>query len=204
MRFARISILAVIGLAIMFSATADVTISDIEVTSGREYKVGGVVAEAALYYIDRAYGFGPLPEDPDDKTLAEDIARAVFIMTANDDKASLGDGFLKFTVKTNSGGFRVWVLRDSRGDAAKAGKAPQWLTDAFDSTEIQFTTPGDANMGAFVIYKGKEVLETGSQVVLGGNTDPPAAGQGSSYVPLVTEEQGLSVEPMGKAAVTWG
>jgi hypothetical protein len=58
----------------------------------------------------------------------------------------------------------------------------------------------DGNMGTFILWS-KE-FESG-EIVLGGNGDPPAAGQGSNYIVLLTAGEGMAVKPLGKFSTTW-
>jgi hypothetical protein len=193
-----VGVLLAVGMQVSAAAPK---ITDIKTGSGKEYKVA-VVGEGVAYYIDRGYTFGALPDIPDNVLKAKTIKGMQFIMTANDDKQSQGATFLTFTADQP---VRLWVCRDSRGDPLKGGKAPQWLTDNFESTGIQVPSNGDGNMGFFVLYKGKKDAPAG-KVSVGGNADAPAAGQASNYVLLVGagESAILAVEPSGRLAVAWG
>ncbi|MBD3182128.1 hypothetical protein GF312_07545 [Candidatus Poribacteria bacterium] len=142
-----------------FSAET-ITVENIEVASGRAY----VVPEAGIdvgtkYYIDRDYVVNLLPEE---------LIGATFIMTGNDDKNSVGEDFLTFTVDIPT---KVWLARDSRGDEGKAGQIPEWLSEDMgwerhEDLKIEVT---DGNMGFFILYS--KDFEKGD-IVLGGNADP--------------------------------
>ena len=78
-------------------------------------------------------------------------------MTANSDHKSKGKAFLTFTTDRS---VRLWVCRDSRGDQIKKGKAPKWLSDNFERMETRIET-NEANMGFFILYRGKKDLPKG-------------------------------------------
>ena len=168
-----------------------VEVTDIEVGSGLPYEVGdGGLEIGTKYYIDRDYVVTAMPED---------LEGATWIMTANDDKNGTGDDFLKFTVGRNA---IVWLARDSRGDEDKGGTVPEWLSEdnGWERHADMLLEVTDGNMGHFVFYS-KE-FEKG-EVVLGGNVDPPAAGQGSNYLVLLTPGADVAVKPGGKLSATW-
>lgn len=191
--------LAAVALAVVGAAWgAPIKITDIKAASGKAYDIG-IVDVGVKYYIDRGYSFGSLPDIPKEILKTQTLKGAQFIMTANDDKQSQGADFLTFT---SDQPVRLWVCRDSRGDSIKGGTAPKWLTDNFDRTEIQVPSNGDGNMGFFILYKGKEDHRA-RKVTLGGNADPPAVGQASNYLALVTPGEGLSVQPKAKLATVW-
>jgi hypothetical protein len=59
----------------------------------------------------------------------------------------------------------------------------------------------DANMGTFNLWK--QSYKKGD-VVIGGNADAPAAGQGSNYIVLIEADKAAAVQPQDKLGVTWG
>lgn len=169
----------------------EIEVADIEVGSGQPYVVGeGGLEVGTKYYIDRDYVVVAMPEE---------LEGATWIMTANDDKGSTGEDFLKFTVNSP---VVVWIGHDSRGEEEKAGTPPEWLSEdkgwmKYPDMAIEVT---DGNMGTFILWS-KE-FESG-EIVLGGNGDPPAAGQGSNYIVLLTAGEGMAVKPLGKFSTTW-
>lgn len=172
-------------------ALEEVEVTDIEVASGNPYEVGdGGLDIGVKYYIDRDYVVTAMPEE---------LIGATWIMTANDDKNGAGEEFLKFVVGRNA---IVWVARDSRGDEDKGGKPPEWLSEdnGWERHAEMLIEVTDGNMGHFVLYS-KEFAK--DEVILGGNVDPPAAGQGSSYLVLITPGEDLAVEPADKLSTTW-
>lgn len=182
------SILLCLSIAL---AQDDVEVKDIEVGSGRPYQVGeGGLNVNVIYYTDRDYIVTAMPEE---------LVGATWIMTANDDKSSAGEDFLKFTV---GGPVVLWLAHDSRGEEEKGGTPPEWLSEdtGWEKHPEMLIEVTDANMGNFILWS-KE-FEKG-EVVLGGNTDPPAAGQGSNYLVLLTPGEAKAVRPLGKLNTTW-
>ena len=196
MHFSFISCLSIICFVSMifclnaFSAE-EIKVENIEATNGRPYMVGpDGIDIGTKYYSDRDYVVNTLPEE---------LIGAMFIMTANDDKNCAGEDFLKFTVDRN---VKIWLARDSRGDEGKGGRVPEWLSEdkgwiRHEDMKIDCT---DGNMGFFILYS--KDFEKG-EIVLGGNTDPPSAGQGSQYLVLLTPGEKLSVESKCKVISTW-
>lgn len=170
-------------------AGKDVKITDIKVGSGKGYKVGdGPFDLNQKYYIDRDYIATSMPDE---------IKEAQFIMTANDDKSSNGDDFLTFEIDKPA---VVWVAHDSRGEKEKGGVPPQWLSDEFEHHPDLKIDVTDGNMGFFTLWE-KEFKK--GTVTLGGNANPPAAGQGSNYFVLIMPSA-AAVRPQGKLSATWG
>lgn len=169
----------------------DIKVTNIKVGSGRPYKVGeGGLKIGTVYYIDRAYVVNTIPKELDG---------ALWIMTANDDKNSVGEDFLRFTVNVP---VIVWLAHDSRGEEEKGGKPPEWLSadkgwEKHPDMKIDVT---DSNMGFFILWS--KSFNKG-EIKLGGNADPPAAGQGSNYIVILTPGKNLSVEPNSKLYKTW-
>ena len=177
-----------IGLALTFLfvclAAAEVGVSNL---SPDTYEVATIAVDE-LYYMDRDYVVISLPAELDGATL---------IVTGNDDKNSAGAGFITFNVGEPT---TVYVGHDSRGDEAKGGVPPEWLSNDFalvEGWEIEVT---DGNMGTFSVWKKEFSVGT---VELGGNADAPAAGQGSMYIVLLTPSSETAVEPGTKLSTTW-
>lgn len=172
-------------------AQEEIKIDNIEVGSGRPYQVGeGGLEVGTTYYTDRAYVVNLMPEE---------LEGAAWIMTANDDKQSQGEDFLKFTVDRP---VVVWMARDSRGDLDKGGTPPEWLSEdnGWERHADMLVEVTDGNMGHFVLWS-KE-FDAG-EIVLGGNADPPAAGQDSSYIVLLMPGKPKAIGPLGKLNTTW-
>ncbi len=172
-------------------ALEEVEVTDVEAASGLPYQVGdGGLDIGVTYYTDRDYIVNVMPEE---------LIGATWIMTGNDDKNGAGDEFLKFTVGRNA---IVWLARDSRGDEGKGGTVPEWLSEdsGWERHEEMLVEVTDGNMGHFVLYS-KEFAQ--GEVILGGNVDPPAAGQGSNYLVLITPGEDAAVEPADKLSTTW-
>lgn len=167
-----------------FLATAEVGISNL---TPDNYEVGTIAVDE-VYYIDRDYTVISMPAELEGATL---------IMTANDDKHSTGAGFITFDIDQPA---TVYIAHDSRGEEAKGGVPPEWLSSEFtivEGWEIEVT---DANMGTFNVWKKDFPAGT---VELGGNEDPPAAGHGSNYIVLLMPSEVTSVKLEGKLAATW-
>lgn len=170
----------------------DIKIANIKVASGKPYKVGeGGLKVGSKYYIDRDYIVNTIPKD---------LEGALWIMTANDDKNSVGEEFLRFTVNVP---VIVWLAHDSRGEEEKGGKPPEWLSadkgwEKHPDMKIDVT---DTNMGFFILWS--KSFNKGD-VILGGNADPPAAGQGSNYIVLLMPGKNLAIDPISRLYKTWG
>jgi hypothetical protein len=178
-----------ISLALTFLlvclAAAEVSVSNL---SPDKYQVGTIAVDE-MYYMDRDYTVISLPAELEGATL---------ITTGNDDKNSTGAGFITFNIGEPA---TVYIGHDSRGEEAKGGVPPEWLSNDFalvEGWEIEVT---DANMGTFNVWKKEFSAGT---VELDGNTDAPAAGQGSMYIVLLTPATGAAVEPGTKLTTTWG
>ena len=171
-------------------AGTDVKITITKVGSGKEYKVGdGPFDLNKKYYIDRDFVATSMPDE---------VNGAQWIMTANDDKSSTGDDFLTFEIDQPA---VVWVAHDSRGEKDKGGVPPKWLSDEFKQHPDLKIDVTDTNMGFFTLWE-KEFKK--GTVTLGGNADPPAAGQGSNYIVLIMPGTAQAVQLHGKLGVTWG
>ncbi len=169
----------------------EIKVTNIKAGSGKQYKVGdGGLKIGTVYYIDRTYVVNTIPEELDG---------ALWIMTANDDKNSIGKDFHSFTVNVP---VIVWLAHDSRGEEEKGGKPPEWLSEKngwekHPDMKIDVT---DANMGFFILWS--KSFNKG-EIKLGGNADPPASGQGSNYIVLLTPGKSLAVDPVSKLYKTW-
>ncbi len=171
-------------------AGEDIKVTNIEAKSGKQYEVGdGEFDLNKKYYIDRDYVATSMPDE---------IKGALWIMTGNDDKNSAGDDFLTFEVDKP---VVVWVAHDSRGEKDKGGVPPAWLADNFEHHPDLIIDVTDGNMGFFALWKAE--FEKGT-IILGGNADPPAAGQGSNYMVLLTPGKSKAVQSQGKLSTTWG
>ncbi|MGB9595778.1 MAG: hypothetical protein ACPL7B_05805, partial [Candidatus Poribacteria bacterium] len=98
---------------------ADVVVSNLVPD---KYKVEPISVNM-VYYVDRAYTIISFPNELKDATV---------IRTGNDDKNSKGDGFLKFNINQSA---TVYVAHDSRGESAKGGVPPEWLSKNFTFIE---------------------------------------------------------------------
>jgi len=166
-------------------ATAQVGVSKLV---PEKYKVAPVAANAK-YYVDRDYTIVSLPKE---------LEAATMIMTGNDEKKSTGEGFITFTIDQPAA---VYIAHDSRGETAKGGVPPDWLANQFTFVKGWEIAVTDTNMGTFNLWK-KDF--SAGVVKLGGNADPPAAGQGSMYIVLLMPVKLASVMPSGKLSATWG
>ena len=186
------------GLAQQAQPIIDLKITKVKTESGQKYKIGGTpLQNQARIYTDRDHlKFTNVPKI---------VLGLNYLMTANSDHKSKGKTFLMFTTDQP---IRLWVCRDSRGDRIKKGKAPKWLSDNFERMEARIET-NEANMGFFVLYRGKKDLPKG-KCVLGGNADPPAAGQMNNYVVLFAaaasgdQKQNLSAQMSEHLSQLWG
>ena len=191
--YLSLSFLVVFTIVIIAEAKPKpVKITDLKIGSKLPYEVGPALEKGTKYYIDRDYTVVEMPKE---------LVGIQFIMTANNDKKSTGDGFVTFKVNKPS---IIWICRDSRGDEEKGGKPPEWMEkdyekqlDGKDPLVIEVT---DGGMGTFTLWKAE--VKAG-KVAIGGNADKPATGQGSNYLILVEENQSASVDPAAKLTTTW-
>ncbi len=182
--------LAVVLVYLPLVEAGEIKITNIKAKSGRAYEEGeGGLDVNVKYYMDRDYVSTAMPDE---------FIGAQWIMTGNDDKSSTGADFLTFEVDQSAA---VWVAHDSRGEKEKGGTPPQWLSDEFEHFPDLKMEVTDGNMGFFTFWK-KEFPK--GEIVLGGNADPPAAGQGSNYVVLILPGENRAVKAQGKLGITWG
>ena len=175
--------------AILIFVLSCVALAQISVSNlvPEKYQVGTIAVDEK-YYVDRDYTVVALPDELDGVTM---------IMTGNDDKNATGEGFMAFDISVPA---TVYIAHDSRGESDKGGVPPAWLEDEFTFMDGVAIEVSDANMGTFGIWK--KDFNAGT-VKLGGNADPPAAGQGSMYLVLLDQLDLSSVKPIGKATTTW-
>jgi hypothetical protein len=102
---------------VSYSFEGQLTINSLSVSSGRVYElVQNGLADGALVYSDRAYGYGGVPSP---------LNGATYIKTANDDKSSTGISFMTFNVNQH---VSIYVAHDDR-----ISTKPEWLTGFTDS-----------------------------------------------------------------------
>lgn len=187
-----------VGIGQQAKPAVGLKVTKIKVESGQKYRMGGTpLQKQARIYTDRDHlKFTNVPKS---------VTGLSYLMTANADHKGKGKTFLTFAVSQS---VRLWVGRDSRGDPGKKGVAPKWLSSNFQRTNIMIET-NEPGMGFFVLYQGKADLAKGKHS-LGGNADPPAAGQMNNYVLLFSAgaeavaKQELSVTVLHKLSLWWG
>ena len=194
MYFKNFSIISMVILLVFLttaSAVADVTVTNIETASGKEYKLADNGLQLnEKYYIDRDY---VVLEAPDE------LIGIPLIMTGNDDKKSTGAEFLCFEIDMPA---TIWIGHDSRGEAEKGGTPPNWLASEFKQHTDMTIKVTDANMDTFVLW---EKSFPAGKVCIAGNAEEGAAGQGSNYIVLVeASSPETPVKPLSKLGVTWG
>lgn len=177
-----------ISFALIFLLIYSATALNVSNLNPDAYQVSNIVVDE-LYYIDRDYTVIALPAELDG---------AMLIMTGNNDKNSTGAAFITFDIDQPA---TVYIGHDSRGEEAKGGVPPEWLSNEFalvEGWEIEVT---DGGMGTFNVWKKEFSAGT---VELSGNADAPASGQGSMYIVLLEPAAGAAVEPSAKLTGTWG
>lgn len=177
-----------IALALSFLLVYSAAALNVSNLAPDHYTVGSIAVDEK-YYVDRDYTVIALPGELDG---------AILIMTGNGEKNGTGAGFITFDIDQAA---TVYIGHDSRGEEAKGGVPPAWLSDDFtvvEGWEIEVT---DGNMGTFNVWK--KDFSAGA-VSLPGNADAPAAGHGSMYTVLLTPALGAAVEPGAKLTTTWG
>ena len=183
-----------LGLFVLMAIGVDaapkpVEITGLKVADKSPYEIGkGGLKVGAKYYIDRDYTVVAMPAD---------MVGIQWIMTGNGQKKSTGKAFVTFTVDRPS---IIWIGYDSRGNEAKKGVPPAWLTKDYKMAAgtIEVT---DGNMDTFNLWKSKKPVN--GKVVIPGNAEKPAAGFGSNYVVLVEAGLNTAVSPKTKLSTTW-
>lgn len=123
------------------------SVDNVRAASGKTYEAAEGLGNGEKSYIDRSYTYARVPDE---------LTGSVFIRTANDDKTSSGDAFLRFVVSEDA---VVYVAYDDR----IAGK-PAWMS-------------GFSDTGAALISAAKPMSIyrksfPAGEVVLGGNDSP--------------------------------
>jgi hypothetical protein len=119
------------------------TLSDLNVATGKAYKIRSGLANGNTAYIDRSYTFQNVPAT---------LAGTTYIMTANDDKSNSSSQFLSFKANRN---VTVYVAHDNR-----LSSKPDWLK-SFSKTSLSLST--DVPM---TIYQKSY---SAGRIYLGGN-----------------------------------
>ena len=167
---------------------APLAISEIDSISGTSLKAGLLHPGAQLYVDDDEITFTSVPAE---------ISGQPYIMTADSDKGETGSSALTFVVNRPS---YVYVLRDSRGTAAKGGEPPAWLSNGFMKMEDQMAEVSDEEMGSMVVYRSGMAMS--GQITLGGNADPPSQGYEANYVVAVAPAAEHATEGTGVIALS--
>ena len=169
------------------AAPKPVKITDLKVADKSPYEIGEGLKKGSKYYIDRDYTVLEMPAD---------MVGIQWIMTGNSQKKSTGKAFVTFTVDRPS---IIWIGYDSRGNEAKKGVPPAWLTKDYKmiAGTIKVT---DGNMDTFNLWKRSV---SAGKVEIPGNAEPPAAGFGSNYLVLVEAGLNTAVSPKTKLSTTW-
>ena len=169
------------------AAPKPVKITDLKVADKSPYEIGEGLKKGSKYYIDRDYTVLEMPAD---------MVGIQWIMTGNSQKKSTGKAFVTFTVDRPS---IIWIGYDSRGNEAKKGVPPAWLTKDYKmiAGTIKVT---DGNMDTFNLWKRSVPA---GKVEIPGNAEPPAAGFGSNYLVLVEAGLNTAVSPKTKLSTTW-
>ncbi|MEC9256884.1 MAG: hypothetical protein VX541_00210, partial [Candidatus Poribacteria bacterium] len=169
------------------AAPKPVEITDLKVADKSPYEIGEGLKKGSKYYIDRDYTVLEMPAD---------MVGIQWIMTGNSQKGSKGAVFVTFTVDRPS---IIWIGYDSRGNEAKKGVPPAWLTKDYKMAAgtIKVT---DGNMDTFNLWK--RTVPAG-KVEIPGNAEAPAKGFGSNYLVLVEAGLNTAVSPKTKLSTTW-
>ena len=169
------------------AAPKPVKITDLKVSDKSPYEIGEGLKKGTKYYIDRDYTVLEMPAD---------MVGIQWIMTGNSQKNSKGAAFVTFTVDRPS---IIWIGYDSRGNEAKKGVPPAWLTKDYKMAAgtIKVT---DGNMDTFNLWKRSVPA---GEVVIPGNSEAPAKGFGSNYLVLVEAGLNTAVSPKTKLSTTW-
>ena len=169
------------------AAPKPVKITDLKVADKSPYEIGEGLKKGSKYYIDRDYTVLEMPAD---------MVGIQWIMTGNSQKKSTGKAFVTFTVDRPS---IIWIGYDSRGNEAKKGVPPAWLTKDYKMAAgtIKVT---DGNMDTFNLWKRSVPA---GEVVIPGNAEAPAKGFGSNYLVLVEAGLNTAVSPKTKLSTTW-
>lgn len=187
-----LTLICFLGLFVFMVIGADaapkpVKITDLKAADKSPYEIGEGLKKDVKYYIDRDYTVVEMPAD---------LVGIQWIMTGNGQKKSTGKAFVTFTVDRPS---IIWIGYDSRGNEAKKGVPPAWLTKDYKMAAgtIKVT---DGNMDTFNLWK--RTVPAG-KVEIPGNAEAPAAGFGSNYLVLVEAGLNTAVSPKTKLSTAW-
>ena len=123
------------------------TVTDLRAESGKPYNVVDGLEDGETSYIDRNYSYSDVPDT---------LAGGVYIRTANDDKLSKGDAFLRFSTNQRA---TVYVAHDDR-----IPRKPSWM--------IGFSDTGDDLVSADKPMSLFRKSFPAGEIVLGGNGAP--------------------------------
>jgi len=163
-------------------------ISEVDSLSGTQLKSGFINVGAPLYIDEQDITVTSLPAE---------IAGQPYIMTADSDKGETGSSVLTFTVNRPC---YVYILRDSRGTAAKGGEPPAWLSNGFMKLEDQVVGVSDEDMEDMGIYRSGMAMS--GMITLGGNADLPSQGFENNYVVVVAPSEEHATEGTGVVALS--
>ena len=163
-------------------STLPLTISNLTVASGQAYVVpASGLQVGSTVYIDRSFTFATVPTN---------VQGALYIQTANNDKAATNTAFLSFTVNQP---VTVYVAHDVR-----ITPKPTWLTNFTDTGKELVTSDATLHLFARSFSPGT--------ITLGGN-----AGGGNSMYSIIIQPHSLNqnsptkqdLNGDGKADLVW-
>jgi hypothetical protein len=140
---------------------ARLTANEVQAASGENYIAVPGLRDGETSYLDRRYAYSEVPNE---------LVGGVYIRTANDDKRSGGNDFLRFSINREAA---VYVAHDDR-----ISSKPSWMLD-FSDTGMNLVT-ADVPMSLF-----KKRFSAGG-VVLGGNG--ATSGDTNNYTVVVVAE----------------
>ncbi|MFP4420632.1 MAG: fibronectin type III domain-containing protein [Desulfococcaceae bacterium] len=136
-------------------------VREVRAASGEDYIAVTGLQDGETSYLDRSYAYDEVPND---------LVGSVYVRTANDNKLSSGNDFLRFSITRDA---VVYVAHDDR----IRGK-PSWMLD-FSDTGMDLIT-ADVPMSLF------QKRFSAGEVVLGGNG--ATSGQTNNYTVIVGSE----------------
>jgi hypothetical protein len=162
---------------ISYTYSPKLIISNLTVSSGKNYVVIDSLSDGAVAYIDRTYTYNDVPDFLEDKS---------YIKTANDDKFSQEVQFLSFEVNQS---VKVYVAHDDLYEIK-----PDWLGNFTDTGE-DLVIDGSP-MSVF------ERSYSGGTVTLGGNVHPSQSDSNNMYT-VIIEGSGLVTTSQGEPNRTY-
>lgn len=147
-------------------STFRINITDLEVVSGKNYRISRLKS-GKQPYIDRSYTYINFPIKLEDKP---------YIVTANDDKFSQNNTFIKFNIDHDA------MIYVAHNDCYT--EKPTWLSQFQDTGESVAMTSAEVTLATYSLYARK--FSAGS-ILLGGNVVPEEIQECGMYSVIISD-----------------